>query len=310
MTSTEKTVLQTFTTCEERNMSFIIVQEEYGYRHWIGAVPNDMTIEKITEWWKSLDSLQNMFFNPNGNFIVPLNELEDVTSEDSITATWSWTNEQGEKQILNRDTVIAFFHVHENDDSYMKIVNGEYIYHSGHDNNRIDATDFNPLDLEEIQSLKEIDPKTFQTMTAEYNKKVNNLAINWLMRSVDLQVSSDKDTVFSNQSTNNPLLINLATHLRDENILETFYSEDPDVLDQWPLSISSYAMSLIPEPESIMTLVEDYKVTEEDFNIKLDIEIAKNIVKKVQDFAINNQENLSRIFCYEEARNDTWIKFQ
>lgn len=287
---------------------FIIVQEEYGYRHWVGAIPDDMTIEKITEWWKCLNNLEFMFFNPNGNFIVPLKELEDITEEDDVTLTWSWTDDQNKKQILNRDTVIAFFHVHEDDDSYMKIVNGEYIYHSGYDNNHMNDMDFNPLDLEEIQSLEEIDPKTFQMMKSEYDNKVNNMAINWLMRNVDLQVSSDNNIVFSNNSTNNPLLINLATHLRDENILETFYAEEPDVLDQWPLSISSYAMSLIPKPESIMTLVEDYKVTEEDFNIKLDIEVAKNIVKKVQSFAIENQENLSRIFCQEEARNDTWVQ--
>lgn len=144
----------------------------------------------------------------------------------------------------------------------------------------------------------------------KYDNKINNMAINWLMRNIDLQVSNEKDRVFSNDNISNPLLINLAAHLRKENIIETLYAEEPEVLNQWPLSISSYAMSLIPVPESISNLVETYKVNEEDFNIKLDIEVAKNIVKKVQSFAINNQENLLKIFCYEEARNDHWVQFQ
>lgn len=147
------------------------------------------------------------------------------------------------------------------------------------------------------------------TTVQEYDSKINNMTINWLMRNIDLQISTDKNNIFSNSNTNNPLLISLAKHLREEDLQEAYYAEDPEVLNQWPMSISSYAMSLIPITKE-KTLVENYKVTEEDLNIKLNIEVAKNIVKKVQDFAIHNQENLLRIFCYEEARNDNCIKFQ
>jgi hypothetical protein len=135
------------------------------------------------------------------------------------------------------------------------------------------------------------------------------MTINWLMRNIDLQISTDKNNIFSNSNTNNPLLISLAKHLREEDLQEAYYAEDPEVLNQWPMSISSYAMSLIPITKE-KTLVENYKVNEEDLDIKLNIEVAKNIVKKVQDFAIHNQENLLRVFCYEEARNNNWIKFQ
>ena len=111
---------------------YIFVQEEYGYRHWVGQVPNNMTIEQIITWWESLNSVNFLFFNPSKRFIVPLHEVEDVANEDAEVATWSWTDDQ-EKHILNRDTVIAFFHVHEDEDSYMKAVGGDHHYHVGYD---------------------------------------------------------------------------------------------------------------------------------------------------------------------------------
>jgi phage pi2 protein 07 len=285
---------------------YILVQEEYGYRHWLGNVPNNMTIEQIAEWWSSLNDLTSMSYNPSEEFIVPLYELEDVANEDETVAIWSWNDNQGKKHILNRDTIIAFFHVHEDDDSYMKIVNGGYVYHNNFDPR---LENIEPLDLEEIQSLKEVDPITFEKMLAEYENKVNNMAINWLMRNIDLEINIDQNVVFSNKNTGNPLLIGLATHLRDEDLVETFHCEKQDVLDQWPLSISSYAMSLIPSPESIHTLVKNYKVTEENFNITLDIEVAKSIVKKVQKYAKENEESLLKLFCYQEERKDNWISF-
>ena len=73
---------------------YIFVQEEYGYRHWVGQVPNNMTIEQIITWWESLNSVNFLFFNPSKRFIVPLHEVEDVANEDAEVATWSWTDDQ------------------------------------------------------------------------------------------------------------------------------------------------------------------------------------------------------------------------
>jgi hypothetical protein len=110
---------------------YILVQEEFGFRHWIGEIPQDMTRDDVISWWKALPSVGSMFFNPSQSFPMPLIELEDIAPDDADKATWRWVDDQGE-YILDRSNVVLFCHVHEDDDSYMKIPQGEYIHHAGY----------------------------------------------------------------------------------------------------------------------------------------------------------------------------------
>ena len=119
------------TTPTQTDPRLLFVQEEYGYRHWIGVIPDEMTTDSIIEWWKSLPSVMGMFFNPSQSFPMPLYEVEDVAHEDADIATWQWVDDN-EKHILKRSEIVLFCMTHCDDDSYMKVVGGEYVYHAGY----------------------------------------------------------------------------------------------------------------------------------------------------------------------------------
>jgi hypothetical protein len=137
------------TVSPPQNPRYILVQEEYGYRHWIGVLPQDMTREDVISWWKSLPSVGSMFFNPSASFPIPLIELEDIADDDADRATWRWVDAQGE-HILDRSNVVLFCHVHEDDDSYMKIPQGDVIYHAGY-GEYDEVEDDTPTDQELIE---------------------------------------------------------------------------------------------------------------------------------------------------------------
>lgn len=126
----------------------ILVQEEYGFRHWIGTLPADMTTEAVVEWWEKLKTVEGMFFNPSKCFPVPLIELEDIEEEDNVDrALWSWVDEKtGERHVLDRHNVVLFCHTHDDSDSYLKVVGSGHHYHAGYG-------EFDGLELEEEEEL-------------------------------------------------------------------------------------------------------------------------------------------------------------
>lgn len=133
---------------------YIMVQEEYGYRHWIGIIPQGMTRDHIITWWKSLPSVGNMFFNPSGAFPMPLIELVDIADDDADRATWKWVDPDGQEHILDRSYVVLFAHVHMDEDSYLKIPQGETFYHAGYGEWEDEVEDDTPTDqglIEEAQ---------------------------------------------------------------------------------------------------------------------------------------------------------------
>lgn len=149
---------------------YILIQEEYGFRHWVGQVPDGMTVEQLIAWWEALPSVAPLFFNPSEGFPMSLMEVEDVADDDAEIASWSWTDDQGVQHILNRETVVAFFHTHEEDDSYMKVVGGGHHYHAGYgssdpDDDFEDDDDLEPLTLEDIQDLKDTNPHVYDILS-------------------------------------------------------------------------------------------------------------------------------------------------
>jgi len=137
----------------------LFVQEEYGYRHWIGVLPDEMTTESVIEWWKALEEVGGMFFNPSKSFPMDLYELKDVAPEDADMAIMQWVDSKGVTHTLNRDHVVLFAHTHEEGDSYLKIPKGETFHHAG----RVDEWDEDkevgeeyspPLTAEEIEEMR------------------------------------------------------------------------------------------------------------------------------------------------------------
>ena len=160
-----------------QNPRYILVQEEYGYRHWIGVLPSEMTVESVIEWWRALPSVTGMFFNPSKSFPLPtLIELEDVAPDDADRATWKWVDPDGQEHILDRSNVVLFAHVHMDDDSYLKIPKGETFHHAGYgempfadEDEDEDECDEPPTEeqIREWASESELSKRVFQALYPE-----------------------------------------------------------------------------------------------------------------------------------------------
>ena len=95
--------------------SLILLTEEYGFREWFWFLT--LSEEKLMEWWKELESVEPCFMTPeplDGWLVEVTDELHDIYSE-----LWK-----------KREHIIA--HLHCNDDSYIKLVNGEIVHHKGY----------------------------------------------------------------------------------------------------------------------------------------------------------------------------------
>ncbi len=93
----------------------ILLVEEYGYRIWFWF-PN-MNEEKLLECWRELESVDPYFMTPeplDGWLVQVTDELNDVYME------------------LRKKREHITAHLHCNDDSYIKLVNGEIVHHKGY----------------------------------------------------------------------------------------------------------------------------------------------------------------------------------
>ena len=160
-------------------LRYIFIQEEYGYRHWVGVLPEGKTVESVIEWWKALPSVMGMFFNPSKSFPVDLYEVEDVADDEADVATWQWVDSEGQTHTLNRENVVLFAHTHEEDDSYLKIPKGEYIYHAGrisewYEDDEEDEDELPPPTAEEIEDLRIKHPHVYKVLMGNENGNNNN----------------------------------------------------------------------------------------------------------------------------------------
>tara|TARA_A100001388_G_C28757352_1_gene495703 strand:+ start:733 stop:1275 length:543 start_codon:yes stop_codon:yes gene_type:complete len=163
----------------------LFVQEEYGYRHWAGILPDDMTVESVIEWWKAQPSVMGMFFNPSKSFPMELYEVEDVAPDDADVAIMQWVDADGKEHILDRKNVVLFAHTHMEDDSYLKatkyskVHKGEVFYHAGYgeyafDEKEEDEEDLPPLTAEELEELRIKHPRVYKVMMENINGNDNN----------------------------------------------------------------------------------------------------------------------------------------
>lgn len=116
--------------------NIILIQEEYGYRCWLGEMPDNTSLNDILLWYENLESVLGMFLNPQNGFPIPLTEIEDVEGDEDVKGDSAkltvWSAENKKTYTLDKECVAALFHLHEDDDSYMKIVGGDYHYHKGY----------------------------------------------------------------------------------------------------------------------------------------------------------------------------------
>lgn len=113
----------------------MLVEEEYGYRTWVGTLTSEVNKEHIITWWLGLTSVLPMFFNPSKSFPIPLHELK----KDSDGFYWVQNNE---KCYLKQSKVVLHAHVHEDEDSYLKNVSdSQYHYHKGYNEDLDESLD-------------------------------------------------------------------------------------------------------------------------------------------------------------------------
>jgi hypothetical protein len=93
----------------------ILLTEEYGFREWFWF-PN-MSEKELLEWWKELESVDPYFMTPE--------PLEGWLIEMSEELAGLYSELQKSKRCITA-------HFHCDDDSYIKLVNGEIVHHKGY----------------------------------------------------------------------------------------------------------------------------------------------------------------------------------
>ena len=164
---------------------YLFLQEEYGFRHWIGSLPEDMTVESVIEWWESLPTVLGMFFNPSQSFPMPLYEINDVADDDADVAVMQWEDSEGQVHILDREDVVLFCHTHEDDNSYLKTTKysgyeTEYFYHAGYgemldddDDDEDDDVSLDPPSPEEVEEWRLNNPTLYKLWEMTYGRHSN-----------------------------------------------------------------------------------------------------------------------------------------
>lgn len=102
---------------------FVVVwlEEEYGFRYW--RWEPGLTADELVEWWKQLNSVAPYFFSPAGS-------VGFCKRSPSLPGKL----EQLDWEEFPRVDVPNLWraHIHEDEDSYLKLPDGEYIHHAGY----------------------------------------------------------------------------------------------------------------------------------------------------------------------------------
>jgi hypothetical protein len=94
----------------------LLIEEEYGFRYWVARISSNQ-VDEITQWWVSLPSVRGMFFNPADQFPIPIIQL---------------TDENEDEYEMDKKNVALLIHIHEDCDSYLKVVDGDLLHHAGY----------------------------------------------------------------------------------------------------------------------------------------------------------------------------------
>jgi hypothetical protein len=100
---------------ETKDKLNVLLQEEYGYRHWIWQP--EMEPQQLEEWWENMDQVTKYWWNPT---LLPGKVLL-IKTEDQV--------EQMEQ--MEEERIHYSGHIHMDDDSYLKSPDGRTIRHKG-----------------------------------------------------------------------------------------------------------------------------------------------------------------------------------
>lgn len=103
---------------------FVVVwlEEEYGYRYW--RWEPGMTGDELVQWWKELKSVLPYFFSPAGGVAKCGKRHPGLPGK---LEERSWENfPRCDAPNLWRA------HIHEDEDSYLKLPDGESVHHAGY----------------------------------------------------------------------------------------------------------------------------------------------------------------------------------
>ncbi|HIJ11234.1 TPA: hypothetical protein HA278_04205 [Candidatus Woesearchaeota archaeon] len=98
---------------------YLVIEEEYGFRYWLAEINKEEDLNNLVNWWENLESVLGMFFNPANLFPLTLKEITDE-------------NEELFNSLLTKETMAAYIHLHEDNDSWLKVIGKEKHLHAGY----------------------------------------------------------------------------------------------------------------------------------------------------------------------------------
>lgn len=130
-----------------------IIREEYGFRYWVFLIEQNQ-VKGLVQWWKDLDSVMGMFFDPRSMFPIELTEL----------------NENNEDQYnLVKENVAVYIELHEDSDSSLKVIGGETYKHAGYVTYTSEEVDLEeelePLTDDELKQIQKEEPHLYELLT-------------------------------------------------------------------------------------------------------------------------------------------------
>ena len=130
------------------NTITVWLEEEYGYRYW--RWDTGMTHEELVSWWSNLESVKPYFFNPTDlpgklteldgeewnedTLDIPEEVPEDFRPEDYVPEDLEWAKKHARWLCATRKPDLYMAHIHEDDDSGLRLSDNTMVWHAGHPN--------------------------------------------------------------------------------------------------------------------------------------------------------------------------------
>lgn len=118
----------------------VCLDEEYGYRMWLWDT--GMTVEELTRWWTEMATVSPHFMDPSKTLpgklqrAYPVSETEVAVYREDLA---DGTVDSGFLYVTTPKGWSA--HLHEDDDSYLRVPTGETLHHKGFKDDRCEEGD-------------------------------------------------------------------------------------------------------------------------------------------------------------------------
>ena len=133
--------------------------------------------------------------------------------------------------------------------------------------------------------------------------KIKNMAINHLLRNIDLKTFKEPNYnfLFTNESKQELVYLLIAAALRSvRDTIHVYFCEESEVLQPLPLSLNTFCMATAEKYE----LLKDYKIDEEeDVHIELNLQQCRSYLEEVCNFINLSAETLTTQLLYQQNRD-------